>query len=221
MVLPVHQMDSDTQDGSTYDERAFNQREYSNTCSNVFGTAARFLVSLPLHTLNILVSLWKETTEERLDRHENGPCYERYVLLTIGTPILVCLFLVSFIPSAIALPFYLCLISSRRKVTVWTDKSKKWVNNPNISKLSLLTMNTCLLPTFLAKFNNLSKTKSRSDAIARILCESGFQGGHGSNAAPNEPVTIEDSLPCDPDFICLQEVFDRSATSKLSQGLNF
>lgn len=195
------------------------QTEYSNACTQSIGILARTLLSLPLHMLNVLVSLWKETTDEKIYRHENGPCYERYVLLTVGTPILVCVFILSFIPSLIGLALYVCSLKSRENVTIWTNDSKERETLSMTKDLTLLSMNTCLLPTFLAKFNNLSKTKSRSDMMAKILCESPSVDDCSDNSTPQISVDIEDSIQDNLDFICLQEVFDRSAISTLSKGL--
>lgn len=189
------------------------QREYSSIVGSVAGTVGRILLSLPLYTVNILVSLCKETTEERIYRHENGPCYERYVLLTLGAPVLTCLVVALLAPALIGLALYLCTYRCRRKVCFAVYDNSD-INTSTHRTVGLATLNTQLTPAFIAKYSNLSKTWKRAKSIADAIPY--VATGIGDTELQYN-ADILDFLPST-QVLCLQGVFDRHAASILANG---
>lgn len=88
-----------------------------------------------------------------------------------------------------------------------------------------LTANLCLLPDGLARFNNLSHSQRRAEAIGRALLASmrpSLYGATGSSQPlPGGPDgVLMATLPVGLDFVCLQEVFDLRAAHRLVRRLS-
>lgn len=208
------------------------RREYRNKACYVCGCIGRNLLQLPFHLVNAMLSLWKETTAERMERHETGPCYERYVLLTFATPILIILIAGAFVLAFFGLLVYLCAYRTRYRTSYYggwldgvdqVDTPKNHVkpdqNKSTHMTLSIMNVNTCLLPTFLAKFNNLSQTTKRAKTIAQILKSSeNIENDTGIRTLDADVSGCIDFVPADIDFLCLQEVFERAAASEIKKG---
>ena len=204
--------------------------EYPNRCALIVGTTGRFLLYLPFNAVGLLLTLWVETTEQQRDRYENGPCYERYVILAFATPILLVLIVISFIPAMFGLFLYALIYRTRRKVCAhmvspYSDETNNGdrksldveqstpsiQNSQRTRSISIFSGNVCLLPSHLARYSNLRATHQRARDIAAIVlqdCE-GFD---------EEREGVLREIPENTDIICLQEVFDRTAASILSKG---
>ncbi|KAG8515434.1 Sphingomyelin phosphodiesterase 3 [Galemys pyrenaicus] len=87
-----------------------------------------------------------------------------------------------------------------------------------------LSVNVCLLPDGLARFNNLEHSQQRAEAVGAVLLSGLRSSRYGATGCsppgPGAPGRVLiSSLPAGLDFVCLQEVFDLRAARRLVNRL--
>lgn len=185
------------------------------------------------------------TTVERDDplklllrRMTLGPLYAVIFLVTL--PVALC---------AILFRCLLCLLRTPFQYSVFKQAPACGEEGPLMKSLSgrqlrehqfgIASCNTCLLPEFLARINNLSHSAQRARGVGeRIVIDQFFHGG-ASESASNQPANgtgENDAQKSEEgreglvgeltthfphlDFLCFQEVFDWNYNKLLRQELH-
>ncbi|XP_056407576.1 sphingomyelin phosphodiesterase 5-like isoform X2 [Hyla sarda] len=169
----------------------------------------------------------------------------RVLCIIFGVPLFLLLFVLSLPLLFLGLLLWAPLHQIRRpfsyqRCAMSTDPPERTITGG--CSFIFVSANLCLLPDGLARFSNLSHTQRRVTAISKLLCAPPERAQE--NGVDSLPIYTEDILPMierpqkvtgggeedclfevsvdfpqDPDFICLQEVFDGRASRKLRRCL--
>ncbi|KAM9331237.1 sphingomyelin phosphodiesterase 5-like [Gastrophryne carolinensis] len=174
-----------------------------------------------------LLSCVVPTSEER----SRSPAL-RLLLPLVGVPFFLLLFLLSLPLCLLGFLLWAPLQGARRPFSYQRRGSggggahRRAAVGEELT-FTIVSANLCLLPDGLARFSNLSHTQRRASTIAHLLCSTQTNCHHTAGACRPEdvlpmvnlsisgPFQVSPSFPEDPDFICLQEVFDGRASRKL------
>lgn len=184
---------------------------------------SEFILRPVLLSLSEIVSIFIPTTHER--NHVVGLMHylQNLPLLPLYLSILICL----LVPAIVAF-FLRCLLhlyrnsyilSVRLKDHGQTDADTSTCHQ-KCHRYNISTMNICLLPEFLSRFNNLSHTSWRAQNIGwRIIAD---QDQDQSIIKPKAPSSREHILTNFPgmDFICIQEAWHRDYSRSLVNELH-
>uniref|UniRef100_A0A8U8AUV3 sphingomyelin phosphodiesterase n=1 Tax=Geospiza parvula TaxID=87175 RepID=A0A8U8AUV3_GEOPR len=189
---------------------------------------AEALLSPGYWALDRLLALLVPTTAQRARwrRHRAGRCLAAGSRALLAPALLLAL-LLALPPALLGLLLWLPAQAKRRpfvhQYVVTTAAAEPW--DPRRARgFTFLTANVCLLPSGLARFSNLGRTRRRAEVIGRILAA----GGPGLRGpGPERPIPLADPMPPvlsarippDTDFVCLQEVFDGAAAAALRRQL--
>uniref|UniRef100_A0A8C0H185 sphingomyelin phosphodiesterase n=1 Tax=Chelonoidis abingdonii TaxID=106734 RepID=A0A8C0H185_CHEAB len=165
----------------------------------------------------------RETTAER-QQCRCCPCCPLRALVT--GPLLLLLLVLSMPGALLGLLLWIPLQAARRpfayKHNMLSRHPEVW-ELPGTGKVfSFVSANVCLLPNGLAKFSNLGQMKQRVARIGQRLTQGEFllPTKYGATMGEAGPGEISVPFPPDVDFVCLQEVFDQRAGTRLCQLLS-
>ncbi|XP_075774762.1 sphingomyelin phosphodiesterase 5-like isoform X2 [Pelodiscus sinensis] len=181
----------------------------------------------------------RETTAEKQQRQQQCcVCYPLRVLF-LGSALLL-LFILTLPAALLGLLLWLPLQAARRpfayKYTQLAHQPAAWELPGKGQALSFISANVCLLPSGLAKWSNLGQTQQRAEILGHRLTQGEARAGprdgatrYGATAASvviEMPAgergagQISASFPPGVDFLCLQEVFDQRAATRLCRRLS-
>ncbi|XP_068109591.1 sphingomyelin phosphodiesterase 5-like isoform X2 [Hyperolius riggenbachi] len=212
-------------------------------CFHCLSSMSAALLFLPYWFIDRLLSCVVFTTVD----HSHGFLL-RFLCLVFGVPFFLLLFLLSLPLGLFGFLFWAPLQRARRPFAyqrTLKDQDLPKLTRGTECPFIFISANLCLLPDGLARFSNLSHTQRRTRAISRSLCcspESTEQNGKDTqpvcrtedvmpmirmprkaeeDSRAEDDVHFEVSMcfPRNADFVCLQEVFDARASSKLRRCL--
>lgn len=181
----------------------------------------------------------RETTAEKQQRQQQCcVCYPLRVLF-LGSALLL-LFILTLPAALLGLLLWLPLQAARRpfayKYTQLAHQPAAWELPGKGQALSFISANVCLLPSGLAKWSNLGQTQQRAEILGHRLTQGEARAGprdgatrYGATAASvviempdgeRGAGQISASFPPGVDFLCLQEVFDQRAATRLCRRLS-
>ena len=195
--------------------------------------------------LSGLVSLYLATSVERdnptkllLRRATLGPLYAVIFLLVL--PAALCAIPFRCLLCLLRKPFQYSVVQQAR-----SEEEESLTNSLSGCQLKerqfrLASSNTCLLPEFLARINNISHSELRARSIGeRIVVDQFFYGGSSDSAVVGLPVNGMVKSPAKKsegggagfagelathfprlDFLCIQEVFDWNYNKLLRRELH-
>lgn len=178
---------------------------------------SEFILRPVLLSLSEIVSIFIPTTLERnqIVKHylQNLP------LLPLYLSILICL----LVPAIVAF-FLRCLLHLYRNAYILSVRLKDGqtydasTRHQKCHRYNISTMNICLLPEFLSRFNNLSHTSQRAERVGQRIIADQVQ----SQIKPKAPSSRENILTNFPemDFICIQEAWHRDYSRTLVNELH-
>lgn len=178
---------------------------------------SEFILRPVLLSLSEIVSIFIPTTLERnqIVKHylQNLP------LLPLYLSILICL----LVPAIVAF-FLRCLLHLYRNAYILSVRLKDGQTYDALTRhqkchiYNISTMNICLLPEFLSRFNNLSHTSQRAERVGQRIIADQVK----SQIKPKAPSSRENILTNFPhmDFICIQEAWHRDYSRTLVNELH-
>lgn len=178
---------------------------------------SEFILRPVLLSLSEIVSIFIPTTLERnqIVKHylQNLP------LLPLYLSILICL----LVPAIVAF-FLRCLLHLYRNAYILSVRLKDGqtydasTRHQKCHRYNISTMNICLLPEFLSRFNNLSHTSQRAERVGQRIIADQVK----SQIKPKAPSSRENILTNFPemDFICIQEAWHRDYSRTLVNELH-
>ncbi|XP_065255816.1 sphingomyelin phosphodiesterase 5-like [Emys orbicularis] len=175
-----------------------------------------------------LLDLRETTAERQQNRRQRQSCPLRAL---VTGPLLLLLLILSMPVALLGLLLWLPLQAARRpfayKHNMLSRHPEVWELPGTGKAFSFISANVCLLPNGLAKNSNLGQIKQRVALIGQRLTQGEASASFASprsrpfngegGAGPRE---ISAPFPPDVDFVCLQEVFDQRAGSRLCQLLS-
>lgn len=174
---------------------------------------SEFILRPVLWSFSEIVSIFLPTTAEQssIMRHYslNLPLLPLYLI------VLVCL----LVPALIAF-FVRCILHLFRHSYILSVRlaNEHPYKAPHKKQCSISTMNICLMPEFLSRFNNLSRTSQRATAVGQRIIADQIQTQNRSQAQ-SIVGNIETNFP-EMDFICIQEAWHRDYSKTLVNELH-
>ena len=203
--------------------------------------------------INVMLTSLRLTSEERDRRESEDPCYERYVILSFLLPVMLILTLLYLPVFSISFIFWAPLQKYRTPYRLKVSENVLDFNNhENCLEdgiLTVVTIDTKLLPEYMARLENLSHTQKRAKKIAEsVSLESSGSSktrgtpeteqssdslpglGHGqNNSFGNDGLSdddkggifnLQEEFPNGTDVICFQGVYDWRAERTLVRHLS-
>lgn len=189
-----------------------------------------------LHALHVLTRLLLFPSYWLLDRLlyclalYPEPPPSRCLQRAVGGCVVVLLLILCLPLTLPSLPLWLLLQAWRRPFCYqpppqrWTPPAPWRPPDEPARCFGFLSANVCLLPDGLARFSNLRHSQRRAAALGTVLLD-GVQGSrYGATGCSGTGLgsprgALISKVPAGLDFVCLQEVFDLRASSRLVHGL--
>lgn len=178
---------------------------------------SEFILRPVLLSLSEIVSIFIPTTPEQ--NHIVKHYLQNLPLLPLYLSILICL----LVPAIVAF-FLRCLLHLYRNSYILSVRLKDGqtydasTRHQKCHRYNISTMNICLLPEFLSRFNNLSRTSRRAEWVGQRIIADQIQ----LQIKPKAPSSKENILTNFPemDFICIQEAWHRDYSKTLVNKLH-
>ena len=201
--------------------------------------------------INVMLTSLRLTSEERDRRESEDPCYERYVILSLLLPVMLILTLLYLPVFSISFIFWAPLQKYRTPYRLKVSENVLDFNNHGNCLedgiLTVVTIDTKLLPEYMARLENLSHTQKRAKKIAESVSleSSGSSNARGtpetgqsadslpalsqkessendgiSNGSKSDNLNLQEEFPNGTDVICFQGVYDWRAERTLVRHLS-
>ncbi|XP_056011189.1 sphingomyelin phosphodiesterase 3-like isoform X3 [Ostrea edulis] len=179
-------------------------------------TTAEFILRPALWSLSEILSVFIPTTREQANTAKH---YAKNLPLV---PLYVSIFTCFMVPALVAFVLRCILHLFRNSYILSVNEYNGYANNAALQKRSfnVSTLNICLMPEFLSRFNNLSHTSQRAQQVGqRIVADQIHTQSAGSSNVTKQIGDIQTNFP-ETDFLCIQEAWDRDHSKRLIQNLH-